>query len=236
VPGLKWVKIPAGEGVVGTDSGGDSDEVPRIRVKFSADFYMLETEVTNAQYAAVVKGHRRSDEKPVVHVNWFEARDYCLAIGGRLPAELEWEYAARAGSEGDYGLNPKGREITEAWLSRYAVYNTSELAESRSRRPNRWGLVGMYGNAWEWVADGYDPDAYSKLLASNRLMDREKSVVNGSDMYGDVIGGSPPIRLFRGGGYGSGARGLRSGDRYGVEPAISGVNLGFRCVTSTPQH
>jgi sulfatase modifying factor 1 len=29
-----------------------------------------------------------------VHVSWSEARDYCSAVGGRLPTLEEWEKAA----------------------------------------------------------------------------------------------------------------------------------------------
>jgi formylglycine-generating enzyme required for sulfatase activity len=120
-------------------------------------------------------------------------------------------------------------------LSTYAVYNTSALADARSKLPNRWGLYGMYGNAYEWVADGYDRNAYRKLLASDRLMDRESKLVDGSDMYEDVIGGTPDFRVIRGGGFYNDARDLRLGFRNWNVPTISNGLRGFRCVTSAPQ-
>ena len=34
-------------------------------------------------------------KRPVEKVNWFEAVEYCLQIGKRLPNEWEWEWASR---------------------------------------------------------------------------------------------------------------------------------------------
>ena len=151
---LQWVAIPAGSVRIG---GSGHDEQPRWTVTFTRGFHMLQTEVTNAQYEAWRSDHKREsgcpdNDCPAVRVSWTSARSYCASVGGRLPTEAEWEYAARAGSEGEYGRGQDG-EITADNLGEYAWFGEGSAGSThptRAKKPNAWGLYDMHGNVAEW--------------------------------------------------------------------------------------
>jgi formylglycine-generating enzyme required for sulfatase activity len=106
-------------------------------------------------------------EQPAVTMTQFAARQYTKWLSGvtgrnyRLPSEVEWEYAARAGTHSAYSFGDDPAELAEfAWFEDNADY---ELHAVGSKQPNAWGLHDMHGNVAEWTLDGYQEDWYARL-------------------------------------------------------------------------
>ena len=219
-----WVDIPSGCLMMGCSPGdGDcsSNENPPHEVIISS-FEMLETEVTMAQYGVVMGdlqscGWGDGPDSPVDCVDWYEAKAFCEAVGGRLPTEAEWEYAARGGTTMKYycGNDPECLDGIAWW-----GYNSgNHMHDVKGKAPNAYGLYDMLGNVWEWVNDWYDSDYYEYSPGAN-----PQGPESGSD------------RVIRGGSfdfydYGTGYF-LRVSYRYDAYPSDDNDNLGFRCARS----
>jgi formylglycine-generating enzyme required for sulfatase activity len=80
----------------------------------------------------------------MTELNWAEAKAYCVAVGGRLPSEAEWEYAARGGTTVRYYDSLPAI----AW---FADNSGEQLHPVGLKAPNAFGLYDMLGNASEWV-------------------------------------------------------------------------------------
>jgi sulfatase modifying factor 1 len=102
-------------------------------------------------------------DHPVVHVACEDAEAYAAWAGKALPTEVEWERAARGGSDGAafvWGDEPEapGDRLANFWHGDFpwrhdAGYGTT--AAVGSYPPNGFGLHEMVGNVWEWTADFY---------------------------------------------------------------------------------
>jgi len=230
VQGLRYevvrgmVLIPAGSFTMGSRDGGPEDEKPVHRVELDA-FYMDVHEVRVGQFRDFVNQsgyeyggnwndvakYSPGDEYPMVYVNWNDATAYAKWTGKRLPTEAEWEYAARGGLVGK--RYPWGDEGATAEKANYGN-NVGKPTVVGSYPANGYGLYDMAGNVWEWCADWYGSDYYSKSSAKNPLGP------------GTGSGG-----VLRGGSWGSDASYLRGANRFNYAPDNRSYFCGFRCVS-----
>ena len=217
-PGLSWIRVPAGEFEMGC-SPGDAEcnpaELPRRHVHVEKAFDVMDHQVTVAQFRDWASSSQRrlpaqpkwsTDEVPVVNVTWDEAVAFCSAFAGRLPTEVEWEYAAR----GDSPAARHGEIDAIAW---YAG-NSDKRAHSVGQKvPNAFGLYDMLGNVWEWNAD----------------------VFRSAAAEGNLPQGDPDaMRSLRGGSWRNKAKQIRVSNRGRLAPGDREDDDGFRCVREAP--
>jgi formylglycine-generating enzyme required for sulfatase activity len=160
--GMKLVLIPAGSFVMGSpfeEAGRQEDESPH-QVTLTASFYLSSTEVTQAQWLAMMSNDRsffKGAQLPMEKVSWQDAVLFCQKLSEkegrryRLPTEAEWEYACRAGILSATATDVPLSDI--AWYSDNADESTHPVA---LKKPNSRGLYDMLGNVAEWVADYYE--------------------------------------------------------------------------------
>ncbi len=216
--GLKYVWVPPGSFMMGCsvqDSECKDDEKPAHRVTIEQGFWLGQTEVTVAAYRKFAVASSRphsSDDKlvPVSGVTWAEAKGFCEAVGGRLPTEAEWEYAARAGSTEPY----YGAIAEIAW---YAKNSDDAPHAVGKKQPNAFGLYDMLGNVAEWVLDRYF-DKYSPDAAAT-----------GPEVEQPLV--SNALAIARGGFWESDASGVRVSRRLAQEKDGDQIPIGFRCAS-----
>ena len=218
VPAIDMIWIAPGTFSMGS-ADGESDERPVRTVRLSNGFWLGKTEVTQAQWEALMgknPSNFKGPDRPVENVSWDDAVGYCRKLterehsAGRLPAgyeyalptEAQWEYACRAGTTGDYS----GELEAMGWYGQNSGSATHPVGK---KQPNAWGLYDMHGNVWEWCRD-WKGDYPGGLT---------------TDPTGPSSGSS---RVFRGGSWNYSARFCRSAERSGIEPGYSFNFVGLR--------
>ncbi len=147
----------------GTDAKADEKPVHSVTL---SDYYIAETEVTQALYEAVI-GSNPADsvgaELPVVLIEWGDADLFASKLSEitgrkfRLPTEAEWEYAARGGNKSKGFKYAGSNNISDvAWFNN--IEGGSHAVKGKA--PNELGIYDMSGNVDEYCADDYAP--YSK--------------------------------------------------------------------------
>ncbi len=225
--GFNMITIPAGSFRMGSTAGED-EERPVHTVNLPS-FYMQEHEVTWNQYQPCIDAGVCSkqsdagwgkDNRPVIRISWNDVQSYIGWLNNktgmhfRLPSEAEWEYAARAGSTGEYNWGDSvgsGRANCDGCGGQLEKGKTVPV---KSFSPNAWGLYDMHGNVWEWVQDCWH-DSYRGAPA------------NGSAW---TSGGDCSKRVLRGGSWLNIQTELFSANRSKKPAGASLNNIGFRLV------
>ena len=210
----EMVKITGGKFRMGRNDG-DQWEQPEHEVEVK-DFWMDKTEVTNAEYYDFVgasgymstpanweggKPLSRDEKLPVRYVNiedtkafseWRSARD---KTNYRLPTEEEWEYAARNGSANN--LYPWGDSFKEGCAVVDRPDSTPEPVGSKPCGANKWGVLDLIGNVYEWTSaklslyPGSSGDVKSEYLGKNNIF-------RGGGAYNKSTGNKAITSTFRG--------------------------------------
>jgi formylglycine-generating enzyme required for sulfatase activity len=171
---------------------------------------------------------------PVEEVSWSDAIGYAKALAEkeglpvgtyRLPFEVEWEYACRAGTRTAYyfGDNPEQ-------LGHYADYSENNGREPNivgQRLPNAFGLFDMLGNVSELCFDKIAPYPVDACAPppSKEVLDavftpaiREGRVVRGGNWFADTKQGRAAWRFLQ------------------IGPTGHANFIGFRLVRTIPEY
>ena len=172
--GMEFVRVPAGTFIM----GNSTDESAHARtVTISKPFYLGKYEVTTEQWAMMQQSTLnlgQGDSRPAANLSWEDTQIFIQALNireetdkYRLPTEVEWEYAARAGVQSAY---PPGE--TDAAIGFHAWYNFNSGGGSQPaglKRGNAFGLHDMQGNVSEWVSDWSSEEPSNPATGQRRV-------------------------------------------------------------------
>jgi formylglycine-generating enzyme required for sulfatase activity len=242
---MPLVLIPAGEFPMGS-IGNAPDERP-VHIVYLNDYFMDQTEVTNAMYAACVAsgkcekprfitsntqnaainsyyyGNPKFDNYPVIFVSWEDAKTYCKWAGRRLSTEAEWEKAASwDAATVTKRLYPWGNSIDCSYANYYGKGSDLCVGDTTPvgdypQGASSYGVLNMAGNVSEWVMDRFDPLYYGNSSEENPR----------GPASGDYI-------VIRGGSFLVGKDSLRTTERDMRTPDYASKSIGFRCAMDAP--
>lgn len=238
-------------------SEGETIEHPQHKV-FLQTFKISKYEITNAQYAEFLnaKGNQMNsdipyielkegwsqiekvngkyiakkgyEQHPMVLVSWYGANAYAQWVGGKLPTEEQWEYAARGGSKTQKYTYAGSNTLDEvAWHRQ----NTDYLQPVGKKKPNELGIYDMNGNVSEWCEDDFT--SYDYKLGNTEEKKEKPSVF--SAFFMAIMSKTPSNHSYpedkvtRGGHYNQQKMNIRIARRDNRN-ALGQIFVGFRVV------
>ena len=190
---IELLRIDGGEFTMGSlqsESGHAPNEEPVRHIQISKAFYLGRTQITRAQYHAVMGGPTGSDDVLAMsQVRYTTAKEFverlstAAQIEVSLPTEAQWEYACRAGTDTPYYSGSTEADLARAgWYSGNSKGKVHPVAQ---KEPNAWGLYDMHGNVWEYCADFIDDyAAMPDVNPIGRITPRHGAMRGGGWMHG----------------------------------------------------
>jgi formylglycine-generating enzyme required for sulfatase activity len=201
--------------------GSDSNEQARLpdenqhQVFLSKDYYLGKYEVTQTEYAAVMRNNKngyesrpsnfsKTETRPVESISWDEANHFVELLNqkerdaGRLsrhwsyslPTEAEWEFACRAGTTSAFST---GDQVSGDQAN-FLLNESNQTSVVGKFDPNAWGFHDMHGNVKEWCRDWYQ-DYYQGSFVDpkgvNYVKDSNGNYLNPFDFF-EFHNDSPP--------------------------------------------
>ncbi|WP_375436118.1 formylglycine-generating enzyme family protein [uncultured Hymenobacter sp.] len=181
----------------------------------------------NWQYPYGPSASPAAADQPVAQVSWADAQAYAQWAGKRLPDEIEWEHAARNGTNSralyptGNSLQVNGKFVANTWNGRFpdddqATDGFHRAAPVGSFGTSPLGLADMSGNVWEWCAN---------------------SSMSYAELMNPVAAASQTERAQRGGSFlcePGWCHGYRVSGRASSTPETALMHVGFRCVQDLP--
>jgi formylglycine-generating enzyme required for sulfatase activity len=214
-----------------TESDREPNEGPVHKVNIAKSFSVGKFEVGYKEWNACAtekKCEKVSDDgvgredMPVTQVSWLEAQQYITWLSGktkkayRFLSEAEWEYVARASSQGAYSSDSTtwAEADVDKKLSLHAWFASNsgnKLMPVGKKNPNVWGLYDIQGNVMEWTFDCWNENYKNAEI--------DGSIVKEGDC---------DRRVARGGSWNLPAASLRVSKRVALPYEFKAPNLGFR--------
>ena len=166
---FKMICVRAGTFMMGAtekDTEAEADEYPRHKVRLTKDFFIAETEMTQALWQAIMSNNPSANpnnpQLPVNNITYNDCLDMIKQLNQltgltfRLPTEAEWEYAARGGQ-----LSKGYKYAGSDNISEVAWYLSNEYHPVAQLKPNELGIYDMSGSVYEWCQDFYNDKTYT---------------------------------------------------------------------------
>ena len=229
LPTMVMVDVPGGFFTMGCtleQKNCADDEKPAHRVQVNS-FQIGKYEVTQELWEVVMGGNpsnfQNCSKCPVEKVNWNEIQAFLEKLNAltgeqyRLPAEAEWEYAARGGQQSKgYEYAGSKEPGSVAWYNENSGGKPYGVGQKQS---NELGLHDMSGNVKEWVQDCWN-----------------KTYVGAPSDGSAWEEGNCNMRVMRGGSWEDRPGELRSGNRNGAYgwTTFRDASSGFRLAGTLP--